>query len=111
MTETTPRPAAVTIEALDAHLYHLQRSLEGVATAVGTMAKREDIEAIGRRLDQFATKAQLGELEEKVSVHSAAKAFDRMLSLITRIGAAAAVILASVGAGVMLVHFVDRLPK
>ena len=104
----TLRPPATTIEALDAHLYHLQRSIERVVSATEGMATRADIEAIGKRLDGFATKGDLAELEERVVGQSPGNTFDRMLSLVTRVGAALAVLVAIGGGIAVVVHTLDR---
>ena len=110
MVENGTRPPATTIEALDAHLYHLQRSIEKLVSATEGMATRADVESIGKRLDQFATKAELAELEKRVSGQSPANTFDRALSFITRVGAALAVVVALVGGVAALVHYLDRVP-
>jgi hypothetical protein len=105
------RPPATTIEALDAHLFHLQRGINELVVATANMATRADVEAIGRRLDGFATKAELAALEARVAGQSPGSTFDRIISLITRVGAAVAVIVASGGGIAALVHYLDRTPR
>jgi N-acetylglucosamine kinase-like BadF-type ATPase len=111
MGENGTRPPASTIEALDAHLYHLQNSINALVASVAEMATREDVASLGRRLDDFATKGELSALEKRLTDGAPGKSFDRFLSFVTRVGAAGVVIVALVGGIVALVRFVDHLPK
>lgn len=79
-----------------------------VANSVATMATKADIEGIAARLDGFATKSELADLEARVIGQSPSNTLDRMLSVITRVGAALAVLVAVGGGIAVVVHTLDR---
>jgi len=112
------RPPAETIREVDLHLRYLQGQLFEVhgqlaklVAAMPHMATKADIDALATRLQGYATKTDLEALRDEVRSGSVQSTFDRWLSVITRVGSAAAVIAAAGAALAALVHYIDRIPK
>jgi hypothetical protein len=110
MNETTIR-AAETIGELDLHMSYMRSDISKLVDAVANMATKQDIRELEDRMQGFATKAELEAVEKRLSADSLQSTFDRWLSLITRLGTAAAVLGAAAAAVAAVVHFVDRVPK
>ena len=105
------RQPANTIRELDAHLSYVQRDLGLLAEAVSQMATRSDIARLAEQMAHMATKQELSALEARLQEDSVPSRLNRALSLITRIGAAAAVVAAAIGAFAAAVHYLERMPK
>lgn len=111
MSNNTQRPRANTLGELDLHLGYIQDELSKVVEALPNMATKNDIQALERRMDAFATKAELKSVEDRLQAETVASTFDRWVSAITKLGSAAAVVVAFFAAIAALVHFVDKVPK
>lgn len=96
------RRPATTIGELDIHLSHVQESLRDLVGAVSNMATKKDIDEITARIDV---------LEERIEQSTVGSFFDRASSIITKIGAVAAVIAATGGGIAAIVHFIDKVPQ
>jgi hypothetical protein len=75
------------------------------------MATKEDIKALENRMQSFVTRSEFDALASQVKSGSIGSAFDRGLSLFTRLGAAIAVLISISGLVAAAVHFIDRVPK
>ena len=111
MSERPDHKPATSIEVLDLHLDYLRRDVARLVEAVGNMATKADIDALSRRMDQYATRDELRALEIQVQRGSVPSTVDRWLTLITKIGAAACVIAGCAASVAAFVHFLDRVPK
>ncbi len=100
---------AQTIVELGLHLSYLRRDLAKLVEASANMATKQDIEQLETRMLGFATKRELLDLEARLQKESLGSTFDRWLSLITRLGTAAAVLAGAVAAIAAAVHFFDGI--
>lgn len=110
--QTVERPPAETIRELDIHLRYMQGLLESVRMGMQTMATTKDIKQLNDRMDNFVTRDKFEALETKfealgtkVESGTVSNAFDRTVTLLTKLGAAGAVLVAFAGAIVALVHY------
>ena len=111
MSELQDRRAAQTIGELDLHLSYVQRELGKLVDAVADMATKQDIRDLEQRMSGFATKDELTALRQELQRESVSGTFDRGLQMITKIGAAVAVLAGGAAGVAALVHFLDRVPK
>lgn len=92
------RRPATTIGELDVHIGYLQQEVKSVATALSGMATKADIEAITKRMDEMATKAMLNSevsaLRDELTRESPRTKFREITDAITKMGAAATVLVA-----------------
>lgn len=115
MTAEINRRPATTIGELDLHLSYTQQALDEIRRAVASlaegMATKQDIERIEEQMGTFATRSELDALEKRLASEGVSTTFDRWLSWITKVGAAAAVVTAAGGGVAAFVHYLDRMPK
>ena len=103
------RPPAETIRELDLHLRYVQGQLAKLVGAMPDMATKQDIENLARRMEGYATKEELRAVADRVQTGSIQSTFDRGLSLVTRLGAAGAVIVAFFGALMVVARLLDKI--
>lgn len=101
----------ISLDVVDIHLDYLRKDMRAVLAAIATMATKDDIRALENRMQSFVTRSEFDTLANQVKTGSIGSAFDRGLSLFTRIGAAIAVLVAVGGMVAAVVHFLDRVPK
>ncbi len=99
----------MSIEVLDTHLEYMRKDIQKVLHEMSNMATTDDIKKLSERMDKFVTTDRFDALEKKVDASSLGSSFDRGLSLITRISAAIAALMAMAGIGVALVRFFDSI--
>lgn len=109
MDDTTDIRGATTIGELDLHLGYLRRDLSRLIEASANMATKQDIEDLEQRMLGFATKRELAELENRLQDQTLGSTFDRWLSIVTRVGTAAAVLAGACAAIAAAVHFYDGI--
>lgn len=102
---------ATSLAEVDIHIRYLRRDLSTLLRSVQGMATKADIDALATRMEGYATKDELNRLAAEVRDGSVQSTFDRWLSIITKLGAAAGVIAGSAAAIAALVHFLDKVPK
>ena len=101
----------ISLDVVDIHLDYLRKDMRAVLAAIATMATKDDIKALEHRMQSFVTRSEFDALANQVKSGSIGSAFDRGLSLFTRVGAAIAVFVATCGLIATAVHFFDRVPK
>ena len=88
------------------HLRYLRADLKAVSSTVTDlatqMATRAELESVRTELN-----GKLDKLRAEVNERSASNTFERMLTMITKIGAAIAVLMTVAGLGIAFVHFLD----
>ncbi len=99
----------MSIEVLDTHLEYMRKDIQTVLREMSNMATTDDIKKLSDRMDKFVTTDRFDALEKKVDASSLGSSFDRGLSMITRISAAIAALMAMVGIGVAVVRFFDSI--
>jgi hypothetical protein len=109
-TDQQNRPT-ISLDVVDIHLDYLRKDMRAVLAAIATMATKDDIRALENRMQSFVTRSEFETLASQVKSSSIGSAFDRGLSLATRVGAAAAVFIAAGGGLAAIVHWFDRVPK
>jgi hypothetical protein len=112
MNDTDPqsRPT-ISLDVVDIHLDYLRKDMRAVLAAIATMATKEDIKALENRMQSFVTRSEFDALASQVKSGSIGSAFDRGLSLFTRVGAGIAVFVALCGLVATAVHFFERVPR
>lgn len=92
------RRPATTIGELDVHIGYLQQEIKSVATALSGMATKADIELLTKRMNEMATKVQLesevSALRLEMTRESPRTRFREITDAITKMGAAATVLIA-----------------
>lgn len=90
------------------HLKYMRREIrdtgEKVTELAGQMATRAELESVRTELNK-----KLDDLRTEMHARSASSTLERALALITRVGAAVAVILACGGGVVAIVRYFDTL--
>lgn len=109
-TDQHTRPT-ISLDVVDIHLDYLRKDMRAVLAAIATMATKDDIRALENRMQSFVTRSEFDTLAQTVKSGSIGSAFDRGLSLFTRIGAAVAVFVSICGLLAAAVHFLDKVPK
>lgn len=99
----------MSIEVLDTHLEYMRKDIQKVLHEMSNMATTDDIKKLSERMDKFVTTDRFDALEKKVDASSLGSSFDRGLSLVTRISAAVAAVVAMVGILAALFKFFDSL--
>ena len=102
MSENGVRRAAQTIGELDVHISFLQRDLQAVGQRLDQMATKADIEALTVKMNDFATKEELQLLEEKVIENSPGT----VIHSITKFALAIVAVSGAIGAVIALLRWV-----
>ena len=108
-TDQHTRPT-ISLDVVDIHLDYLRKDMRAVLAAIATMATKDDIRALENRMQSFVTRSEFDTLASQVKSGSIGSAFDRGLSLFTRVGVALAVFVATCGLLAAAVHFFDKVP-
>ena len=91
------------------HLRYLRADIKTLGAKVselsGDMATRKELEEVRTELN-----GKLDDLRKEVHAQSAGSTFEKFLSLTTKVGGAAAVLMGAAAAFAALVHFLDKLP-
>lgn len=107
--EMTEPQKTVSIEILDVHLDYMRKDIQTVLKGMSNMATTDDIKKLSERMDKFATIDRVDALEKKIDASTIGNAFDRWIALITKLGAAGAVLSAFIGLVYTFVHFSDKI--
>lgn len=102
---------ATSVAEVDIHIRYLRRDVSTLLRSVQGMATKADIQALASKMEDYATKDELKRLADEVREGSVQSTFDRWVSIITKMGAAAGVLAGLAAALAALVHFLDRVPK
>lgn len=100
MDDVDERPAT-SLEALDLHLRYMRRDMKTVLDAIQKMATKSDFESLNIRIQHI----------EKQMDRQRESPFWKIVSNITKLGAAAAVLVATLGGIATVVHYWDRVDQ
>lgn len=111
------RSPAKSIEALDLHLFYLQRQVAQLVDALPLMATKADIDNLARRLEGYATqdevrtlRVEVDAVRKKVESGSVEGTLKKWAEWAQRLSAIAAFLAVVAAACAYLVHLTDRLP-
>ena len=89
------RRPATSIAEIDVHIGYIQQQLRDMSDSLSEMATKTDIDELKQQMSGYATRAELDAARAEWREKSAGSTFDRVTTVITKLGASITVIVAA----------------